>query len=137
KGHMTLGHPPAFAPFGEPYEVFGQPSVYSSFTGDTQDTFIVSGSNPQPYDTPNRELHPVQARWLSPDPAGMAAVDPSSPQSWNRYGYFTNNPLSYIDPPGLFLLVGSPCGPDGCGGDNPFYCLFTSFCTHWAMPAPL
>ena len=65
------------------------------FTGDTQE--IGSGL----YDTPNRELHPTQGRWLSPDPAGLEAADPSSPQSWNRYAYAVNNPCSLIDPLGL------------------------------------
>ena len=32
-----------------------------------------------------RELHPVQGRWISPDPAGLQAVDPARPQTWNRY----------------------------------------------------
>ena len=41
------------------------------------------------------------ARFSSPDPAGLAAVDPSNPQFWNRYAYVTNNPLGSIDPLGL------------------------------------
>jgi hypothetical protein len=36
------------------------------------------------YDTPNREYDTTSGRWLSPDPAGLAAADPSNPQSWNR-----------------------------------------------------
>jgi RHS repeat-associated protein len=42
-----------------------------------------------------------QGRWLSPDPAGMAAVDPSDPQTWNRYAYVRNSPLNKIDLQGL------------------------------------
>src|ERR1700730_17121989 len=68
------------------------------FTGDTQDSF--SGLL---YDTPNRELHPGEGRWMSPDPAGLAA-DPSNPQSWNRYAYVLNNPLSATDPTGLWCV---------------------------------
>jgi hypothetical protein len=41
------------------------------------------------------------ARFSSPDPAGLAAVDPSNPQSWNRYAYVSNNPSGFIDPTGL------------------------------------
>jgi RHS repeat-associated protein len=41
------------------------------------------------------------ARFSSPDPAGLAAVDPSNPQSWNRYAYVMNNPLAFDDPTGL------------------------------------
>jgi hypothetical protein len=38
---------------------------------------------------------------MMPDPAGMAATDPTNPQSWNRYAYVLNNPLSNFDPLGL------------------------------------
>jgi hypothetical protein len=38
---------------------------------------------------------------MHPDPAGLAAVDPSNPQSWNRYAYASNSPMNYIDPSGL------------------------------------
>jgi RHS repeat-associated protein len=48
-----------------------------------------------------REYAKTQGRWLTPDPAGLAAVDPSNPQTWNRYAYVMNNPLSYSDPSGL------------------------------------
>ena len=40
-------------------------------------------------------------RWMTPDPAGLAAVDPGNPQSWNRYAYVLNNPMSYVDASGL------------------------------------
>jgi RHS repeat-associated protein len=53
----------------------------------------------------HRELHPVQGRWIQPDPAGLAAVDPTNPQSWNRYAYVGNNPLSFNDPLGLKWIV--------------------------------
>jgi hypothetical protein len=50
-----------------------------------------------------------------PDPAGMAAADMTNPQTWNRYAYVTNSPLSRTDSKGL-----SDCPPfeyhDGCGG---------------------
>jgi RHS repeat-associated protein len=37
-------------------------------------------------------------RWMTPDPAGLTAVDPTNPQSWNRYAYVMNNPVLYVDP---------------------------------------
>src|SRR5205823_7672476 len=60
------------------------------------------------FDTPNRELHPNQGRWISPGPAGLAAANPSHPQSWNRYAYVGNRPLGAVDATGLFQ--GGPCG---------------------------
>jgi RHS repeat-associated protein len=86
----------AFAPYGEMYNNFCGNTGGLNFTGDTQDSF--AGLL---YDTPNRELHPGQGRWLSPDPAGLSVVDPTNPQSWNRYAYVINNPLSNVDPTGL------------------------------------
>ncbi len=32
-----------------------------------------------------RQYSSTEGRWLSPDPAGLAAADPADPQSWNRY----------------------------------------------------
>ena len=40
-----------------------------------------------------RRYSPGQGRWISPDPAGLGSVDPSNPQTWNRYAYVLNNPL--------------------------------------------
>ena len=42
-----------------------------------------------------------QGRWISPDPAGLGAVNPANPQSWNRYAYVLNNPLALADLAGL------------------------------------
>ena len=84
-----------YAPFGESYE--GQGSTDLSFTGQNQDT--VSGLNDFLY----REYSPAQGRWISPDPAGSAAVDPTNPQTWNRYAYVGNSPLELTDAQGLFM----------------------------------
>ncbi|HWR14122.1 MAG TPA: RHS repeat-associated core domain-containing protein [Terriglobales bacterium] len=48
-----------------------------------------------------RQYASVQGRWMSPDPAGMSAVDAANPQSWNRYAYAGNNPITFVDPLGL------------------------------------
>ncbi|HSS97374.1 MAG TPA: RHS repeat-associated core domain-containing protein, partial [Terriglobales bacterium] len=80
----------AYAPYGEPYAQAGTTDL--SFTGQDQDT--TSGM----HDFLDRKYNPVQGRWLSPDPIGLAAVDPTSPQSWNRYAYVMNNPLALVDP---------------------------------------
>jgi RHS repeat-associated protein len=41
-----------------------------------------------------RQYKNTQNRWLSPDPADLAAVDLTNPQSLNRYAYVGNNPLA-------------------------------------------
>ncbi len=115
----------AYAPFGEVYnKVIANIGVPAQmFTGDPQDT--LGGV----FDTPNRELNASQGRWLSPDPAGLAAVDPTNPQTWNRYAYVADNPLSFVDPLGLQVDgpgqcstgSGDPCasGGGGPGGGGP------------------
>ncbi len=82
----------AYAPFGEPYAQTGTTDL--SFTGQNQDTVSAL------YDFPARE-YGIQGRWPSPDPAGIAAVNPTDPQSWNRYAYVGSSPLIFIDPRGL------------------------------------
>jgi RHS repeat-associated protein len=95
----TVSGDVAYAPFGEPYAQSGNADL--SFTGMNQDT--VSGE----YDFPARE-YGIQGRWPSPDPLGLGTVDPSDPQSWNRYAYVGNNPLAATDPTGLFMLPATP-----------------------------
>lgn len=92
----TMYFDTAYAPFGEPYASTGTTDL--NFTGMNADT--TSGSNNPDYDFLYRE-YSIQGRWAQPDPAGLAAVDPTNPQSWNRYAYVLNNPLSAIDPFGL------------------------------------
>jgi RHS repeat-associated protein len=67
-------------------------------------------------------------RFLSADPT---IPDPANTQSYNRYSYVNNNPLTYIDPSGFDdgqcdIVYGSDCidggdngGPGGSGGFDP------------------
>jgi RHS repeat-associated protein len=50
-------------------------------------------------------------RWLSPDPL-MASAHVKNPQTWNRYSYALNNPLSIIDPEGLYPSPAYNCDKD-------------------------
>jgi RHS repeat-associated protein len=112
----------ARAPFGEGYA--GVPP--EAFTGQDGDG---NRSNPI-YWFPERQYVSTQGRWISSDPAGFGAVDPSNPQTWNRYGYVANNPLTLTDPTGT--CTGGGCPPPqtnacplvftGCGSNN-FPCL--------------
>ncbi len=49
----------------------------------------------------NRHYDPQQGRFTQVDPAGMNAVDLSSPQTLNLYAYCTNDPINHTDPSGL------------------------------------
>ena len=75
--NRTITFDRAFAPFGEMYNTVTGGTSNPDFAGMTRDTISDEG------DTPNREYHQKQGRWISPDPAGLDAADLSNPQSWN------------------------------------------------------
>ena len=52
---------------------------------------------------------------MRPDPAGLAAVDMTNPQTWNRYAYVMNNPVTLTDPTGLHYYDCYWSG--GCNGN--------------------
>ncbi len=89
----------SYAPFGETFGgAVGSAGMGANdrvFTGQTQDAALGI------YDFLFRQQSAAQGRWLVPDPAGLAAVDITNPQTWNRYAYVANNPLSNVDPLGL------------------------------------
>jgi len=64
--------------------------------------------------TPARFYESTLGRWLSPDPAGLAAADPSDPQTWNMYAYVRNNPTSLTDPSGLDFNLACTGESDTC-----------------------
>jgi RHS repeat-associated protein len=80
------------APFGESYAA--SETTGTTFTG--QGNFFTLDT----FEFPARE-YSDQGRWAQPDPAGLAATDPTYPQSWNRYSYVANTPLNAVDPLGL------------------------------------
>jgi RHS repeat-associated protein len=124
----------AYAPFGEPYAQSGATDL--SFTSQNSDTS--SGD----YDFLYRE-YSTQGRWASPDPAGLAAVDITNPQSWNRYSYVANKTLAFVDPSGMDPCPpqappGTTCGPPqlpGCYSQGfacsgaPGFSTCTGFCS--------
>jgi RHS repeat-associated protein len=56
-----------------------------------------------------RNYSSAQGRWLAPDPYD-GSYDITNPQSFNRYAYVLNNPLSLTDPSGLDVIQ-VPCTP--------------------------
>ncbi len=115
--NRTVYQDGAFAPYGEPFA--GYPN--GDFTGQVNDW------DPDLYDFLYREYQLTQGRWVSPDPAGLAAVNLANPQTWNRYAYVTNNPQALTDPLGL----------GDCGGDTSFDCNSPDPCagTAWETDA--
>jgi RHS repeat-associated protein len=57
-----------------------------------------------------RQYSSSLGRWLSPDPVVGTASDP---QSWNRYPYVLNDPMTAVDPMGNVIIVQQDtCVPD-------------------------
>ncbi len=106
----TEAYDTSYAPFGKNP---GATNAELNFTGQSQDT--LKGL----YDFLYRKYSPVQGRWLTPDPAGLGAVNPGDPQTWNRYAYVRNSPLNRIDPQGLDDGGCDPDDPDCGGGPDP------------------
>ena len=101
----------AYAPFGEGYATNAQVSQWVQFTS-AGDAWTVDDNNNQGgslEDFMFRRYSPGQGRWISPDPAGISAVNAANPQTWNRYAYVGNNPLSFTDPTGLGGPTGVAC----------------------------
>jgi RHS repeat-associated protein len=48
-----------------------------------------------------RYYSPMLGRFMTPDPAGLAAVNPNDTQTWNQYAYVAGTPLEATDPLGL------------------------------------
>ena len=88
----TMYYDGAYSPMGETIAEAG--TTDRNFTGQNQDLA------PDLYDFTYRDYHAANGRWISPDPAGMGAVDPANPQTWNRYAYVANSPLANVDADG-------------------------------------
>jgi RHS repeat-associated protein len=84
----------AFAPFGEQYANSTNATGAENFASNRSDTVN------DEYNADDRKLHPSQGRWISPDPAGLSTVSLGNPQTWNRYAYVSNQPLTSVDPHG-------------------------------------
>ena len=94
-------------PWGDGY------AAYNTTSADDQDNNHFAGlerdSESNTEHAQFRNYASVQGRWLSPDPY-LGSYDFTNPQSFNRYLYALNNPLSLVDPAGLLSLP-TPPGP--------------------------
>jgi len=121
--NQTVAQNLDYLPFGEQNSTDSGIST-NEFTGDIQDA--ESDLDHAQF----RQYSSSLGRWMHPDPAGLAAVDPTNPQSLNRYTYVLNNPLALIDPSGLNDCINgyigcncnedeSDCSHDFFGPGNP------------------
>ena len=78
-------------PYGQ--AVSNSTSDFYLYTGLDQDA--INGSDHAWY----RNYSTAQSRWLRPDPYN-GSYDLYNPQSFNRYNYVENNPLTFVDPSG-------------------------------------
>jgi len=90
-----------FMPFGDEKPM---PTRVSSntkmFTGHERDIESASSDNPDGLDYMMARYYSSSlGRFMEVDPSGRG-VQPTNPQSWNRYVYARNNPLLLIDPDG-------------------------------------
>ncbi len=84
----------AVAPYMEQY--INSAGTDTFFTGVGQSAEAADLKN-----FPARLYQTTQGRWITPDPAGLSAVDLTNPQTFNRYGYAGGDPLNTTDPTGL------------------------------------
>lgn len=85
----------AYAPYGQ--QIDAQPDDEAlSYTGKPHDADLgLTYFGARYYD-------PVVGRFLSPDPVGFVADNPTS---FNRYVYANNNPYRYVDPDGRYAVA--------------------------------
>lgn len=97
-GNQVGSH--TYYPFGKELTALQEGDVMK-FTGHERDLANVAGDGDDLDYMHARHYSLVTGRFLSFDPIGG---NPRTPQSWNRYGYVMNRPLSYTDPQGLFPM---------------------------------
>jgi RHS repeat-associated protein len=91
-----------YLPFGEEVTVGNQDAERLRFTGHERDESALDNMHARYYSGGT-------GRFLSVDPGGF---DRTRSQSWNRYAYVTNNPLSRVDTDGREELVIGPPRPE-------------------------
>jgi RHS repeat-associated protein len=102
-----LANPIDYTPFGQLMAgSTGDPYQYTGFERD-QETNLDHATF--------RQYSSAQGRWMAPDPY-LGSYNFADPQSFNRYSYVRNSPLSFTDPDGL-APEGVSSGPvAGCVG---------------------
>lgn len=111
---------------------YGQKISYSSTTTDNHYGFAGYEEDGDSDYAVFRNLNTINwGRFNRPDPYG-GSYDPTNPQSFNRYAYVGNRPLSALDPLGLMKILkcgasatDCPGGDTGSGSSGSGGCFFT------------
>ncbi len=89
------------------YYPYGEEYAATTNDRDKYATYLRDSSTGLDYAI-NRYYGSNLARFLSPDPLGGSA-NLGNPQSWNRYGYASNDPINKSDPFGLLDIDVNSC----------------------------
>ncbi len=103
-GQNTSCYEADFDPYGGEHVITNTCTHHYKFTGKERD----SGTGHDYFGA--RYNASSLGRFMTPDPL-LNSGRPGNPQTWNRYAYARNNPLSIIDPTGLYDLVNT-CASD-------------------------
>lgn len=95
QGRGVSGH--HYFAFGQEVSDPNRDTVPLKFTGHERDALVADPTFDLDY-MHARYYSQYLGRFLSVDPANTR--EPTKPQSWNRYSYSFNNPITYIDPDG-------------------------------------
>lgn len=92
----------AYLPFGQEVTPPADSFTKLKYTGHEREEGMDSVSRAD-------DLDYMHARWCSPTAGRFLSVDPvlgrvGAPQSWNRYGYVSGNPMRLVDPDGRMGL---------------------------------
>ena len=94
-----------YYPFGEEATAFNQDAERMKFTGHERDLASPTGAGDDLDYMHARHESPVMGRFLSVDSGNGTDGDLKFPQSWNRYTYARDNPLTAIDPDGQEIRI--------------------------------
>ena len=107
-GTLVIGSVTRYLPYGGYRTAPSANLTDHGFTGHKHNSYI--------------KLVDMKARWYSPQlgrfiSADSIIPDPLNPQSFNRYSYVLNLPMTYTDPSGHAAACG--VGPSDCGAERP------------------